>query len=165
MPQPEKRPEEVGKTVFLRCPDCGKTEYYCSLDLDPECWNDAEEFTFSCKACGAELKLEIEYDFRFFESIDWECDTENCAGDINDIIRWTPEEAKAQYDREHAPKRGLFSASGLFAAPENRGLFAAPESKGLFSLPESKGLFAAPEKKGLFSLPAKGLFSLNRRKR
>ena len=150
--------------AYLRCPDCGKVHDYCSLDLEITSWNDVEEFRFSCKSCGAELTLEIDYGFRFFEAIDWHEDEDFVPYD-EDVIRWTPKEAKVQYDREHAPKKGLFSARGLFAVPEKKGLFAAPESKGLFSLPESKGLFAAPEKKGLFSLPAKGLFSLNRRKR
>ena len=143
--------------AYLRCPDCGQVHDYCSLDLTSHGWNDVEEFDFVCKSCGAELKLEIDYGFRFFESINWHDD-----GDfdpyIDDVVRWTPAEAKAQYEREHAPKPKLF-------AKPKEGLFAVPEKKGLFTAPEKKGLFAVPEKKGLFSLPAKGLFSLNRRKR
>ncbi len=95
---------------------CNQTREYDSDDLTPHGWSSCETMDFTCKSCGHELRLEIDYDFEFFEAL--LIDDEDPSY-YEDILRYTIPEAKEQYEKEHRTPIRRFSlpSASRFSLP------------------------------------------------
>ncbi len=116
--------------AWLKCPACGEVREYNSDDMRPHGWDGCEEMDFHCKACQRELTLEIDYDFKFFEALLYDSETD----DYVDILRYTIPEAKALYDEQNRPSRFSLGGNKFSLSPPQSGFsLSAPGKFSLFS--------------------------------